>query len=224
MYRTDTYFFAKLLVEAPIIFAEFFIGFSIVYWMAYINPDVMKYLIALGIILLTVQVTSGLGYFLSCASPNVDFALGICPLLIIPALLFGEFYLKTNSVVPWLAWIQYISWFKYGYSALVINQWSGVKEITCHQNETVPAPGVNTSLHQPCFTTGEDVLKNQDMDPVIYFMQLNFKSINLFSGLFHIESNPPCCTCCCIQSICLPFSLLEGKKKIISCAYLSQRK
>merc|ERR1719445_63730 len=98
MYRTDTYFFAKLLVEAPIIIA---------------------------------QVTTGLGYFLSCASPNVDVALGICPLLIIPAMLFGGFYLKTTSVVPWLSWIKYISWFHYGYSALVINQWSGVTNITC---------------------------------------------------------------------------------------------
>lgn len=165
MYRTDTYFLAKLLVEAPIIIAEFFIGFSIVYWMAYINPDVMKYLIALGIILLIVQVTSGLGYFLSCASPNVDFALGICPLLIIPAMLFGGFYLKTDSVVPWLAWIQYISWFYYGYSALVINQWSGVTDIACPLDQTVPTPGANTSVSQLCITTGEDVLKDRDIDP-----------------------------------------------------------
>ena len=184
MYRTDTYFFAKLLVEAPIIIAEFFIGFSIVYWMAYINPDAMKYLIALGIILLITQVTTGLGYFLSCASPNVDVALGICPLLIIPAMLFGGFYLKTTSVVPWLSWIKYISWFHYGYSALVINQWSGVTNITCPQDAAASDirddlftedlftedGGNNGSLSgQPCIATGEGVLKMQDIDPVRYF-------------------------------------------------------
>ena len=47
--------------------------------------------------------------------------------------------------------MQYLSWFRYGYEILVINQWRGVK-IECAANSTCP------------FETGEDVIKNFGFD------------------------------------------------------------
>ena len=43
---------------------------------------------------------------MSSISPNADFALAIAPVLIIPMMLFGGFYLNTESVVDWLIWIR----------------------------------------------------------------------------------------------------------------------
>ena len=43
-----------------------------------------------------------------------------------PALIFGGFFLKNLTVPSYLNWISYISWFMYGNEALSINQWHGV--------------------------------------------------------------------------------------------------
>lgn len=39
-------------------------------------------------------------------------------------------------------WLSYLSWFKYGDEALLINQWQGVEEIACtRSNATCPRTG-----------------------------------------------------------------------------------
>jgi len=148
MYRTDTYFLTKQLVELPLYIIEPLITLTILYWMVGLNPGAENFLIACAIVLLVVQVVLSLGYLLSCITPNVDIALAVAPVLIIPFMLFGGFYLNTGSVPVWLSWLQYLSWFLYGFEALLINQWSGVDSISC--------PDVNSTL--PCLTTGEQVL------------------------------------------------------------------
>ena len=50
----------------------------------------------------------------------------------------------------YIDWIKYLTWFKYGNAALMINQWTGVGDIDC------PVPANDTSV--PCIRTGEQVL------------------------------------------------------------------
>ena len=109
MYRTDAFFFAKQVVEMPLYIIEATIMFSLIYWIANLNPEAERFFVALGIIILVLQVVFSLGYFLSCTLPTVDIALAIAPVLIIPMMLFGGFYLNSSSVVVWLAWIKYVS-------------------------------------------------------------------------------------------------------------------
>ena len=61
-----------------------------------------------------------------------------------------------RSIPVWLSWIRYISWFYYGYSALMINQWDGVQDIACQSNST-----------EACIRTGEDVLRQLNIDEVL---------------------------------------------------------
>jgi len=149
MYRTDAYFLTKQLVELPLYILEPLIVMTILYWMVGLNPDPVRYIIGCGIILLVVQVVLSLGYFMSCIAPNIDIALAIAPVLIIPFMIFGGFYLNSGTVPVWLAWLQYLSWFYYGYEALLINQWSDM-EISCAHE---------ASNHTTCLTTGEQVLE-----------------------------------------------------------------
>eukprot|EP00092_Neocalanus_flemingeri_P095212 GFUD01121127.1.p1 GENE.GFUD01121127.1~~GFUD01121127.1.p1 ORF type:complete len:639 (-),score=177.01 GFUD01121127.1:95-2011(-) len=149
MYRSDVYFLAKNLVELPLSIVEPMIVITILYWMVGLNPEADRFFIAAGIVLLVVQVVISLGYFMSCIAPNIDIALAIAPVVIIPFMLFGGFYLNSGSVPVWLSWLKYMSWFLYGFEALLINQWSGVKDISCEQS--------NLS----CLTTGEQVLDNK---------------------------------------------------------------
>ena len=95
-YRTDAYFLSKQIVELPLYVLEASILFTILYWMAQLNPEAERFLAFLGIAFLILQVVMSLGYFLSCLAPNVDIALAIAPVLIIPMMLFGGFYLNTG--------------------------------------------------------------------------------------------------------------------------------
>ena len=57
MYRTDAYFLAKQFVEMPLFVLDGVIIFTIIYWMAGLNPGVDRFFIALGIIALILQVS-----------------------------------------------------------------------------------------------------------------------------------------------------------------------
>ena len=53
MYRTDAFFFAKQVVEMPLYILEATIMFTLIYWIANLNPEAERFFIALGIIILT---------------------------------------------------------------------------------------------------------------------------------------------------------------------------
>ena len=73
-----------------------------------------------------------------------------------------------RSVPVWLSWLKYLSWFLYGFEALLVNQWSGVLNISCPSE-------VNSNL--PCLTTGEQVLDT-----------LAFEKVGVESRLYSINS------------------------------------
>ena len=83
-------------MELPLYLLEASILFTILYWMAGLNPEAEKFFICLGIAFLILQVVMSLGYFLSWVAPSADVALAIAPVLIIPMMLFGGFYLNTG--------------------------------------------------------------------------------------------------------------------------------
>lgn len=70
-------------------------------------------------------------------------ALSVGPPVIIPFLIFGGFFLNSGSVPEYFTWLSYLSWFRYGNEALLVNQWKDVKEgdIICRMNSTCPASG-----------------------------------------------------------------------------------
>ncbi|VVD00448.1 unnamed protein product [Leptidea sinapis] len=116
MYRADVYFLSKTLAEAPVFATIPLVFTTVAYYM--------------------------IGYLISCASSSVSMAASVGPPIIIPFMLFGGFFLNSGSVPPYLGWISYLSWFRYGNEALLINQWTGVESIACtRENFTCPASG-----------------------------------------------------------------------------------
>ncbi|XP_012282136.1 protein white [Orussus abietinus] len=142
MYRTDIYFICKTLAEAPIFLAVPLIFTTITYPMIGLYPAVDHFFIATGIVALVANVSTSFGYLISCASTSVSMALSVGPPIIIPFLLFGGFFLNTASVPIYFKWFSYLSWFRYGNEALLINQWSQVETIACtRSNATCPKNG-----------------------------------------------------------------------------------
>lgn len=120
-------------------------------------------------------------------------ALSISPPLIIPFLLFGGFFLNSGSVPSYFKWLSYLSWFRYGNEALLINQWAdvGPGEIQCNRlNATCPADGlvVLEVLNFEAVNIKFEISFNQFVHLktqllLTYFFEFFF----FFSGQFHIR-------------------------------------
>ncbi|XP_076166926.1 protein white-like isoform X2 [Ptiloglossa arizonensis] len=142
MYRTDVYFLCKTLAEAPIFVAVPLLFTIIAYPMIGLHPGLEHFFITASIVALVANVSTSFGYLISCISDNLSMALSIGPPVIIPFLLFGGFFLNTASIPHYFEWFSYLSWFRYGNEALLINQWSGVETIQCtRSNATCPKSG-----------------------------------------------------------------------------------
>nr|CAD7404673.1 unnamed protein product [Timema cristinae] len=143
MYRTDVYFLCKSIAEIPVFIAIPVIFISISYYMIGLNPDPERFLMAVITLTLVSNVATSYSYLISCVSSNVEMALTIGPMVIIPFLLFGGFFLNNSSVPIYFKLISYLSWFKYANEALLLNQWEGVDHIDCTaSNTTCPKNGL----------------------------------------------------------------------------------
>jgi ATP-binding cassette, subfamily G (WHITE), eye pigment precursor transporter len=90
-------------------------------------------------------------------------ALSIGPPVIIPFLIFGGFFLNSGSVPPYFKWLSYLSWFRYGNEALLINQWAEVMEgdIDC------------STLNTTCPTSGKIILETLNFNEVSWFSKFS---------------------------------------------------
>lgn len=50
--------------------------------------------------------------------------MALIPVLVIPLMVMGGFFVNTNTIPVWLKWIEYISMFKYGFQAACINEFT----------------------------------------------------------------------------------------------------
>lgn len=157
MYRTEVYFISKMLAELPLYILFPFISFAIPYYIVGLNPAVDRFFIGCALLILVANVATSFGYFVSCLSSSVEFATVLAAPLILPALLFGGFYLNNGQVPIYLDWLRYLSWFMYGFESISVNQWQGVEfEGLAPCNSTVAVCG------------GEDVLKQFAFDPDLF--------------------------------------------------------
>jgi len=143
-YDTLSYFIAKYFIELPLNTLPALVYALVVYWMVGLNPDRFGYFIL--ILMLESTVAVSLGLAISALAPNIETALNLGPPMIIIALLFGGFYINIKSLPIVANWIPYMSFLKWTFQALSINEFSG---------ETFNCIG---SPDGACLKTGEQVL------------------------------------------------------------------
>jgi ABC-type multidrug transport system ATPase subunit len=145
-YSTFTYFASKVLVEIPLIVAPSLLYSLIIYWMVELNPH---HFIEFALILMLLNVTAAaLGLAVSAAAPSVEAANAMSTPFMIIGILFGGFYINVKSLPIVANWIPYMSLFRWGFQALLINEYTGLQhEFECPDNAS-------------CLNTGEDVLRS----------------------------------------------------------------
>ncbi len=118
-----------------------------------ISDSATDWLAFTGIILLASNTAISMGYLISTAVPSVDVALAVAPVVILPFLLFGGLFVNTASIPDWLAWAEYISWFRYAFNACAEIVWDD-KTIFCPDL----LPSGEPDPKKCPFTTGQQVL------------------------------------------------------------------
>ncbi|CAG2116215.1 unnamed protein product, partial [Medioppia subpectinata] len=167
MYRVDVYFISKSLTDLPIFLLIPIIFVSIYYYMVGFNPDISAFLIAILIGILITSCAVSFGYFMSCLTSSANVALSLGPPLLLPVVLFGGFFLNADTTASWLSWFKYISWFYYGFSSLIINQWRDLKLTDCPAFPPTP-PAINGTAGQympiKCISDGLDIIHSLSFD------------------------------------------------------------
>lgn len=124
MYGVFPYFFAKTLMDTPVLIISPFIAAMIIYWavgLQHTFEQFMKYFLCLTIV---AQTASSIGYFVSATFEEQQTAMSFAPLMVMPMILFGGLMSNNSVAVDWLQWIQYVSPIKYCAEAGMWNEFS----------------------------------------------------------------------------------------------------
>jgi len=156
-YRTSPYYIAKSFSELPgqLIFPIVFSCIS--YWMIGLNPDPERFLVFIGIMLLLNFISVSLGIAISAGSPSITAANVLGPVILVIFMLFGGFFINLSSIPVYFIWLQYSSFIKYCFIALMRNEFEGLT-FTCTSSQLIQ-PGNICPV-----TTGVEALQNYGMD------------------------------------------------------------
>ena len=92
MYHASAYFVSKLLAELPLrCFSPIFFS-VIVYWTVGFNPDPIRFLIFIVIVLVLSFTAGSLGLVIASVAPSGQAAASMGPPILVVAILFGGFY------------------------------------------------------------------------------------------------------------------------------------
>ncbi|XP_061185805.1 protein white-like [Saccostrea echinata] len=141
LYRIDVYYLSKIIVEIPFLVIIPTIFMSILYWMSGFVYTGIEFFTAIGIAILVANTAAGFGYVISAGAPSITAALAIAPLLIMPLMMNGGFFLNTRTVPDYFLWLKYSSWFMYSNELMTVNQWTNVHHIGCNNNATCISNG-----------------------------------------------------------------------------------
>lgn len=131
MYAVGPYFWAKVISEFPFAILTPCLFGAIVYYCVDLNPGADHFLMFLLILVLIYNASSGYSLIISASFSDKQLAVTLTPVLIIPFMLFAGFFVSTSSIPWFLKEFEYLSIFKYGYQALMQNQFTDNNNFGC---------------------------------------------------------------------------------------------
>lgn len=111
--------------------------------------------IFLGVLTLIYNAATGYSLIISALIADKQLAVTLTPVLIIPFMLFAGFFVNQNNIPIYLIEFQYLSIFKYGYQALMLNEFHYFKEDdnykTCYKSTdpTIHCPDPLVAFDSP---------------------------------------------------------------------------
>ena len=126
-YGIVPYYITKTIAEIP--FAFFFPALlvAIVYWGINMNNDFVRFIEMMcccGLIGFAGQST---GILLGCMFSDFRVASLVAPAIFYPMMLFSGYYVSSDSLAPWISWVEYISLWRYGLEWLMRIEFTDTK-------------------------------------------------------------------------------------------------
>eukprot|EP00475_Leptophrys_vorax_P032728 TRINITY_DN5088_c0_g1_i1.p1 TRINITY_DN5088_c0_g1~~TRINITY_DN5088_c0_g1_i1.p1 ORF type:complete len:756 (-),score=211.45 TRINITY_DN5088_c0_g1_i1:29-2296(-) len=125
-YGTTAYFLARNLGEVPLVFPALIVYGTILYWMAGLQDSAAKFFIFLGVLALDVFAAESLGMVIGYSAPNFGIAQIIAPVCLLLFVLVAGLYANITTLGPFFVFLGRISFLRYGYSALMTNEFEGL--------------------------------------------------------------------------------------------------
>ncbi|KAL1923307.1 uncharacterized protein VTP21DRAFT_8287 [Calcarisporiella thermophila] len=126
-YGSMPYFLAKILFDLiPLRVIPALILGAISYYMIGLQPAPDAFGRFLGALLLFNLVAAAVCLVIAALCRNVAIGNLIGSLIMLFAMLFGGFLLNKDVTPKWLGWLQYLSFFNYGFEAMIVNEMSGL--------------------------------------------------------------------------------------------------
>jgi ATP-binding cassette, subfamily G (WHITE), member 2 len=126
MYRPSAYYLGKILQDVPLGIMVNFVFSTIAYFMVGLQGTAEKFFMFFLICTLVMLNSYTLCLFISNIAKNYQVANVIAPLVLVLYLLPSGFLINLNSIPIIWRWIKYISFFRYGFEALVLNEFEGL--------------------------------------------------------------------------------------------------
>lgn len=150
MYHPSLYVFAKFTAELPAQLIFVTTMTCITYFMFDLYQSVGAFFIYFCILQLLGLCGYAFGVMSSAILPTADAALIFAPLIIMPLMIVGGLFANTERLDPYWVWLNYISFPRYTYMALIVNQYRAVDTL-CPQD---PVNGTGC-----LYRTGEEYIR-----------------------------------------------------------------
>ncbi|CAF1354086.1 unnamed protein product [Rotaria magnacalcarata] len=151
-YRVSTYFISKLMCDIVLLRLFPSIVFSLIsYFMIQFQQTIEKFLIYQLAIFATAVCSASVCFFVSASVETIGVANLVSASFCVVMLVFTGYLVDLTNVVKFLAWIKWVSLFRYASNVITINEFTHLK--LCLMN--------NASV---CLMKGEHILDNHKID------------------------------------------------------------
>lgn len=97
---------------------------------------------------LTLSTAQSMGFLLGILIPNISMALLLAPAVTLFQIILGGFYIPLSNLHVGVQWASYISFARYGYSALIVNEFDK-RDIPCADDDIAISIGGSSECPLP---------------------------------------------------------------------------
>jgi len=154
LYEAFPFYLATFICQLPLELLPQLICGTAIYTMTGLRPGLDHMFTYIGVLMLENFAGIGLGMVLSASFNSVEQAPQVAPMVVVLFLMFSGFFLNQDSIPKLLEPLKHISFIRYAFQALVVNELRGNDGFEC-----------NNRIVQKCMQ-GDDWLKQMSFEDV----------------------------------------------------------
>jgi ABC-type multidrug transport system ATPase subunit len=153
----------------------------ITYWTAGLRPTFVHFLKFVLGYYLTLSSAQSMGFFLSILIPNTNIAMILAPPITLFFFIIGGFYIPLSNMHVGIKWASYISFARYGYSGLLVNEFEG-RFVPCADDDAAISIGASDECPMP----GDSVYESVGIDGIFASYWFNISILFILQVTFLI--------------------------------------